>query len=80
MFRVISQGHFQARSLCEHASNWTLLLEESRNHVWSDLSRLLMLSVKMTCSLLKEFFRPEVDVDSAKLVQTLDGKRVSHFK
>ena len=41
--------------------------------MWSDLSRLLMLSVKMTCSLLKGFFRPEVDVDSAKLVQTLDG-------
>ena len=25
---------FQARS-CEQASNWTLLLEENRSHVWS---------------------------------------------
>ena len=38
-----------------------------------------MLSVKSTCSLLKGFFRPEVDVDSSQLVQTLDDKRVSQF-
>ena len=43
-----TQSIFRARS-CEHASNWTLLLEENRNHVWSDLSR--------------AFFRPEVDVN-----------------
>ena len=30
--------------------------------MWSDLSRLVDVSVKMTCSLLKAFFRPEVDV------------------
>ena len=31
---------------CEHASNWTLLLEENRNHVWSDLSRLVDVECK----------------------------------
>ena len=31
---------------CEHASSWTLLLEENRNHVWSDLSRLVDVECK----------------------------------
>ena len=39
------------------------MLEENRSHVWSDLSRLVDASVKMTCSLLKAFYRPEVDVN-----------------
>ena len=29
-----TQSIFRARS-CEQASNWTLLLEENRSHVWS---------------------------------------------
>ena len=42
-----TQSIFQARSWwCERASNWTLLLEENRNHVWSDLSRLVDVGCK----------------------------------
>ena len=47
--QLFTQSIFQTRSLCERTSNWTMLLEENRNHVWSDLSR--------------AFFRPEVDVN-----------------
>ena len=38
-----TQSIFQARSRCEHASNWS---EENRNHVWSDLSRLVNVECK----------------------------------
>ena len=61
MCGVISSGHFSGQKLMwEHASNWTQLLEENRNHVWSDLSRLVDVECKNDCSLLKAFFRPEV--------------------
>ena len=47
-----TQSIFQARSY-EHASNWTLLLEENRNHVWSDLSRLVVVECKNGLSFTK---------------------------
>ena len=40
------------------------MLEENRNHVWSDLSRLVDVEhKKWPVVLLREFFRPEVDVN-----------------
>ena len=36
-----------------------------------------MLSVKMAGSFTQSIFQPEVDVDSAELVQTLDDKSIN---
>ena len=46
MWSDLSKAFFRPEVDVEHASNWTQLLEENRNHVWSDLSRLVDVECK----------------------------------